>query len=56
MASNFNVKFLNHLEFNLVDGVMSESTFFFPRWSQVFKKYCNLGLFSEEARNTSLDP
>lgn len=30
MASNFNVKFLNHLEFNLVDGVMSESTFFFP--------------------------
>lgn len=29
MASKSNMKFLNHLEFNLVGGVMSESTFFF---------------------------
>ena len=38
MVSKFNVEFLNCLEFDLVDSVMSKSTFLFPRWSQVFRK------------------
>lgn len=32
MVSNFNVKFSNHLELNVVDSVMSKSTFLFPRY------------------------
>lgn len=55
MVSNFIINVLNHLEFHLVDRVMSELTLP-PPMSQVFKKYYNLGLFSEEALNTSLEP
>lgn len=55
VVSNLNVKFLNHLEFDLVDSMITKSTFLFPDGPK-YVKSTTIGLCGEKTCNTLQDP